>query len=187
MPVADPPELLKRLREGTRSAHRQLDHHPLLAPLVRPELALENYGSALAALLAPHASLEEILADFVDSANFPPRAHDLAHDLAVLERAPCTLGAAVPVFWSPAEKIGALYVIEGSGLGAVVIARQLRQSLPEGTSMRFFAGSGGWLRWENFWQFASHHCETTQADAAISAARATFDFYHAHLDACLNP
>lgn len=181
MPAQD--ALRVRLREATKSAHRGLDHHPLLAPLVRDGLTLAAYARALAALHAPQAALEALLATAIPVADFPPRRHDLAADLAELGVAPYALSADLPAAPDAARRIGLLYVIEGSNLGGAVIARRLAETLPQ-APCRFFAGSGGPPRWERFWQFAAATLPPNGAAAACAAACTAFDFYRQHLDAC---
>jgi len=44
------PALHRHLRQATKQPHHVLDHHPLLAPLLRKELSVMQYGNALAAL-----------------------------------------------------------------------------------------------------------------------------------------
>ena len=146
-----------RLREATKSAHRALDHHPLLASLARDGLTLATYARALAALHAPHAALEALLAAAIPAADFPPRHHDLATDLAELGVAPYPLYADLPAAPDAARRIGVLYVIEGSNLGGAVIARRLAETLPP-----------------------------DGAATACTAACATFDFYRQHFDACFS-
>ncbi len=177
--------LAAALRAATRAAHRALDHHPLLAPLVRAPLLADDYARALAALHGPHAVLETRLSSFAPQEDFPPRLPDLEADLAALEVAPFSLRAASPPADSVAARIGLLYVIEGSNLGAAVIARQLATSLPPEAPRAFFANAGGTPRWERFWRFAAARCAPEDYDAACATACAAFAFYRRHLDDCL--
>ncbi|MCX8016629.1 MAG: biliverdin-producing heme oxygenase [Rhodocyclaceae bacterium] len=169
------------LRAATREAHHALDHHPLLAPLVRPGLNLADYGRALASLHAPQAALERLLAGFAPAADFPPRLAALEADLAALGLAPQPLRATPPEAADEAARIGLLYVLEGSNLGAAVIARQLARHLPD-APRAFFGGGSGAARWERFWRFVA--AIRPDAAAAAQAARAACDFYRRHLDGC---
>jgi heme oxygenase len=49
-------ELHDQLRQAAKAPHRLVDHHPLLAPLIRSELTEKQYGDALAALQDPNLS-----------------------------------------------------------------------------------------------------------------------------------
>ncbi|MCX8086838.1 MAG: biliverdin-producing heme oxygenase [Rhodocyclaceae bacterium] len=179
-PITD--ALAAQCRAATRAAHRALDHHPLLAPLLRPGLTLTEYAQALAALYAPQAALESLLAGFAPAKDFPPRSSALAADLAALGLAPEPLRAAPPLAEDVSARLGCLYVLEGSNLGAAFIAQALAKHLPA-APRRFFAGGADPLRWERFWRFA-RDCRP-QPERMIAAAIATFAFYRSHLDACL--
>ncbi|MBQ1784269.1 MAG: biliverdin-producing heme oxygenase [Gammaproteobacteria bacterium] len=170
------------LREATKSAHRALDHHPLLAPLVRRTLTMADYADALAGLHAPQAALEQLLAGFAPVEDFKPRLPDLRADLASLSVLPPPLGATPPCASGVAARIGIMYVIEGSNLGGAAIARVLETSLPV-APRAFFGGAGGAERWRRFWRFAD--AWHPDPDIAVAAARETFGFFHHHLDSCL--
>lgn len=174
--------LAAQCRAATRQAHHALDHHPLLAPLVRPGLSLTEYAQALAALYAPQAALESMLAGFAPAEDFPPRLPRLEADLAALGLAPEPLRAPPPRAEDASARLGCLYVLEGSNLGAAFIAKALAKHLPD-APRHFFAGGADPLRWERFWRFA-HACRP-EAERMIAAACATFAFYRSHLDACL--
>jgi len=173
------------LREATRAAHRQLDHHPLLAALMDPALTLEGYGRALAALHGAHGAVESVLAEFAPAALFPRRLPDLASDLAALGVDPMPLTVAVPQPGDDAGRLGMLYVIEGSNLGGAVIARRLATSLPAGAARAFFNGAEGSLRWQRFRAFARSRIQPAGFESAATAAGATFAFYRCHRDSCL--
>lgn len=176
--------LASRLRLATREAHRGLDHHPLLQPLVDKCLRREDYACALAALHGPQAAIESRLADFAPPAVFPTRLADLDADLAALRMPPQALHAELPDTPTAAAHIGLMYVIEGSRLGGAAIARCLASSQPH-APRRFFSNAAETGRWERFWALAEHHCtRTAQVEEAIATAVATFDCYHRHLNAC---
>ena len=46
----------------TQAAHRHIDHHPLLAPLVRPGLSWDHYGQVPRLFLSLYESLQPALA-----------------------------------------------------------------------------------------------------------------------------
>lgn len=174
--------LAARLRAACWPAHRDLDRHPLLVPLTAKTLSLADYAHALAALYAPQAAFEEALKDFAPP-ELPPRLPDLAADLADLKTSPWPLRDFLPPLEDAAAKLGALYVLEGANLGAVVIARQLQKNLPAYAPRRFFTHAGGEARWERFWRFAAS-LGALDAERISSAAIAVFACYRTHLDAC---
>lgn len=179
--------LATHLREATQAAHRRLDHHPLLTELLSPTLTREVYGQSLAALYGAHGAVESVLADFAPAALLPPRLPGLAADLAALGVVPRPLTVAVPQPGNAAEQLGMLYVIEGSNLGGLVIARQLARHLPASAPRSFFGGSEGLPRWQRFWTFAQSCIRPEHFDRAAMAATVTFEFYRKHLDSCLGP
>lgn len=175
----------EQLRAATRAAHRALDHHPLLVPLTRSPLSAGDYINALAVLHGPQQAIESSLLGFASPVDFPPRLSDLQSDLDALGASPFQLMTELPKFESDTRRIGAMYVIEGSNLGGIVIARLLDQSLPAEMPRRFFANSGGKRRWEKFWQFAGPHCHAGNLTMIADAACETFNLYKVHLDNCL--
>jgi len=186
------PELHARLRQATRQAHHVLDHHPLLAPLVRPGLTRLQYGHALAALHAVHEQVEAGILAFLARRpglfDFESRRKlaALESDLTALGRAPLPAGTAFPVPDSLGALIGVLYVIEGSTLGGQVIARTLHQSSDGNLPVAFFTYYGDQVlpRWQAFLAFAES-CPAEEIEAAASSAVALFQAIAAHLDVCL--
>jgi heme oxygenase len=157
--MIDPLSRLARLRLGTRDAHARIESVPALARLLAPDLTVAEYVAvlrhmhgflcdfepAIAAALADHRQAAVLL----DGGR--PRA--LAEDLAWFGASPQPLDAAPPALSGPAAALGALYVIEGSGLGGRVIARHLAASLgvAPGTGGSFYGGptaEGARLRWQ---------------------------------------
>lgn len=177
-------ELAVRLRAATRSAHRALDHHPLLQPLTSAALTPQDYAQALAALRAPQAALESCLSGFVHARQFPGRVAALDADLTDLGVAPWPLLAAAPSIDSDAARVGVLYVLEGSRLGGAVIERCLARHLPD-APRRFFGEVADLQRWPAFWRFAEAYCPPERTAEALSAALAAFDCYRRHFDACI--
>jgi hypothetical protein len=55
------------LRAATRDLHHRLDHHQLLAPLVRSGLTMADYSLALQALYAINAPTEKAISDYIDA------------------------------------------------------------------------------------------------------------------------
>jgi heme oxygenase len=182
--IAQCATLADRLREATRTAHRALDHHPLLAPLTRTPLAPGDYRNALAALHGPQQAIEKLLVGFAPEIEFPPRLADLESDLMALGASPFPLMAELPQFDTINQLIGAMYVIEGSNLGGAVIARLLAESLPAAMPRTFFSNSGGKARWEKFWAFSTGYCCEESFALVADAACLTFNLYKTHLDQC---
>lgn len=188
------PTLPAVLRDATRQLHHLLDHHVLLAPLLRADLDHLAYRAALRALHAINAPLEARLADYL-AARHPAfdyagrrRADALAADIRWLGSEPPPPAWDGPAIRNDAELAGCLYVIEGSNLGGQVIYRQVAERLgvtPEGGG-RYFHGHGGRARevWDDFWHFAATICPPDAHGEAAAAAAGLFGDYLRLLDAC---
>ncbi len=184
--------LQAELRAATRDLHHRLDHHPLLAPLVRSGLSMADYGLALQALFAINAPTEKAISDYIDAQGLPfdyaarRRMPDLLADLKFLGLSTPQLAWNGPNICSHGELVGCLYVLEGSALGGRVIFKQLHSALKldEETGGRFFAGYGEQTMpmWQAFWTFAAEICPPEQITDATKAASALFEDILAHLD-----
>ena len=183
------------LREATKSTHRELDHHPLMAPLVRDGLDRAHYGNALAALYGVYDPLEAQLydliqqlgLDFAHAARF--RLPALKADLAVLARSPITTVIAFPPATDVLQLVGMLYTLEGSAMGGLAIARgiagQRNSASCDALPTRFFSGDGELAseRWQAFWKFADAKCRPNDFEVAASAAVELFAKIKQQLDA----
>ena len=174
------------LRRATRESHHVIDHHPLMAPLVRSDLTRLEYTTALLALDWLYAPLQDELAAAIGESG---GGFELADRVAWLQADLVALGATAlrpqppwtpPRLSSRAELVGALYVIEGSTLGGQVIARRIEASLglTATSGARFFNGWGAETetRWQRFWDFAGTKCANETGMAlATATATALFD------------
>ena len=184
-------ELRARLREATAQIHERLHGHPGLGAAASGAIGRDDYRLLLARLWGFHKAFEDAL----DEA-----ARGLALDLVMADRARApmleadlqTLGLDRPTMLrlprcdqmfqprSEAAFMGSLYVVEGSTLGGVHIARAL-SGLFHGTDhagRTFFLGYGERhsLMWRGFLQrldaFAG---DATQEAEAVKGAVETFD------------
>lgn len=172
------------LRSATRELHARLDRHPVLSPLVRPNLSSELYALALNALYVINQPVEQRLAEFVMDQRLPldfqsyERMPDLAADLQALGwpvPEPIWLG---PRLASIGDFVGNMYVLTGSALGGQLIFRQVQVSLPAAATVggRYFAGYGPSTaeRWQGFLEFAASSCQRADLEDACRAARRLF-------------
>lgn len=149
------PDVRDTLRFATAAAHERMHAHPGFAAAAGGGIALDDYRMLLArlygfhrpfeALLRESAITERIGIDVAERARSPALAADLdvlGVDRTVTERLP---------MWSPGRPLpgagallGGLYVIEGSTLGGVQIARALKRAAggDVGCALRFFEGHG---------------------------------------------
>lgn len=148
-------------------------------------LSLEDYAKALASLAAPQRHLESVAMSSVQHPLLRARWPDLEADLAAMGREHVPLQASPPALNTPSAVLGALYVVEGSCLGAEFIARAVRTRLHPVPPCRFFACAGGQPRWHAFWSWVETRAECIDLAAAESGAVDTFGFYLKHLDGCM--
>jgi heme oxygenase len=193
-PTDSVPDLHQRLRQATKQPHHVLDHHPVLAPLIRPDVSVAQYGDALAALHGVQASAEAailvFLADHPDLFDYTVRRKlsALEADLAALGRRPQPLTNLFPSLHSQGALTGMLYTIEGATQGGQYIARNLRQSALARFPLAFFDiyGDQSQQRWDEFLEFA-RRCPQDQHDQSVATAVAMFKAIEHQMDACLKP
>lgn len=178
--MTQPDTLHARLRAATADAHealeRDLDWQGRVA-------TLPGYRALLARLRGFHAAYEPAIAmGLSDDAFLAPRRRlaALDADLAALGLdffARTALPApAAPALAGEGAAMGALYVLEGSTLGGVVIGRHVGGLHGEGTPLAYYAGRGreaGPL-WRSF-RARLDGLAAGQEAAAFAAGVATFE------------
>jgi heme oxygenase len=180
--------LLPALKQATRGHHDRLESR---LDIMGPAYGLAEYTRLLQAFLGFHRPLEARLARVP---GLPARVPDLqqrakagwlAEDLTVLGLDADSIARlpeckALPEFPDTATALGALYVVEGSTLGALAIGPHFRRRLgvESGAGGRYFAAYGRetMARWKDF----GARCVDVDADsaagkAAIETACATFE------------
>ena len=176
------------LRQATKADHHRLDHHPVLAPLIRANVTVSDYGDALVALHGVQTALEQQVFNFSDHPpGFQPQSRlaALESDLKCLERSAVTGHLVLAAPNSLAQWIGMLYVLEGARLGGVLISRQLRAHLGAGIPLEFFseAGQDTLARWQAFLVYATACCPSEPDwEMAGASARRSFSAIANYLD-----
>jgi heme oxygenase len=180
------------LRRTTAALHQELD-----GIVDREDFfgSVDRYASYLARLHLFHGRVEPLIAGSGDPAMqewlHGDRVGWLAADLRDLGRTPPSAGpeepGALPSLPSPAARLGALYVIVGSALGARMLVRRLdRLDMPAGGAARYLSGLGAFDRWKAFLA----HLEAAPIDAEgdlLDGALATFESARLHLSGPLPP
>lgn len=142
--------LLGRLRADTRAAHERIETVPGLSCLVSPDLTESAYVQALRALHAFHQTMHSCLPPLLQALS-PESCRvrlsesglkALEADIAYFGAQPDKAMASPVVLTTPEAALGAVYVVEGSGLGARVIGRAIAVSLGvvPGAGGNFFCG-----------------------------------------------
>lgn len=171
--------VLAELRAATGPAHEALS-----GGLSPEELCADRgrYVAFLSALHGFHLAAEQALArtGAVIAPPAVPRSTLIARDLQVLGARP---RAASPMPWpvaltEPGAAWGVVYVVEGSALGGLLLAKLARRHLDLGPSSGagFFAsGAGADHRWRVVKAELSAPADAAWAPAALAAATATFE------------
>jgi heme oxygenase len=181
----DARQLRNRLRHSTIDAHKRIDRHPLLRPLLDRSLTMPQYVLVLRTFDHFYRSFMPALADSAarhgQGFDVIDRRPWLRDDMTALACGAATFPDIVwdiPAVSTTEGHIGRLYVIEGSLLGGQYIARNLRLTLgltPD-HGARFFNGAGADTehRWNRFLTYAETNCYCGREAAALDAAQAMF-------------
>jgi len=182
--TTSPESLLAQLRAATSALHGQLD---AALGLQDERITRESYAAFLRGSLAALAPLEVQLRPWLP-ADEPPRCDLLRSDLLALGVAADVPALPdVPPIDSPGAAWGARYVIEGSALGGVVLARAFDARLGlRGEAVRYLTlhGAGLAQRWRSFLidleEFGKTATAVVRSDAC-ETAKAVFNLYSAGL------
>ena len=192
--MTKPCSLLVRLRAGTREAHARIETAPALVRLVAHDLSREEYIVILQHLQTLHTHLEPAIAAELES--IPDAAALLdgkrprrLNDDLLFFGAPTIAPPRFPELSGPIAALGALYVIEGSGLGGRVIGKHLSDCLGVGNGAggSFFCGldaEAARERWARLTEILdsietyelTQDTDGTAGDSVVASARATFGF-----------
>jgi heme oxygenase len=170
------------LKRETREAHHRIDQHPALKPLIRRDLTLAEYTTALSALYAPVEGLEKVLSSGLVTlgVDYPliQRAALLKADLHQLGQRERVGGPTAPTPSGLASLVGMLYVLEGSRLGGAMIARHVSHVLGGQVPLRFFSTYPLEAdQWRAFWCFAECHCPPSTWPAVREGAQQAFTHF----------
>jgi heme oxygenase (biliverdin-IX-beta and delta-forming) len=155
-----------RLRTITRDAHEDIDR--AFGSFRLTDAA--DYARFLRAHARVLPVAEQRLAPSTLLAEWQPRAQALREDLAQLR---CPLPPALPLAapQSEAARLGALYVVEGSRLGGVMISRSVPADLP-----RAYLSAAAPQSWRALLALLEGHDEIFES-AVITSARQMFAWY----------
>jgi heme oxygenase len=180
------PDIMRqRLRAATHDIHERLHRQPALAAVQDGTIDRDAYRRLLARLYGFHIGFERA------ARIKPERSVWLERDLAALGIKPERLAAlslcrGFPTMALPEALLGALYVVEGSALGGVALARGLDGVLGVGVpdGRRFFTGhkSETGSAWRAYLARLSATAHTAEQQATIiSTAIATFALFECWL------
>ena len=187
------------LRNATHTYHVQLNQHPLLTGLTKPDYPLASYRRLLLIYFHIYQALEDRISQFISTQSclfdytarykLPWLSKDIAFfkdDPHASGNVPC-LAMIVPEIENIGQLIGTLYVLEGSTLGGQFIFRSVvnYHGLNNNQGACFFNGYGerSPLMWQDFLYFSDIILgDDTQCQAAKMAACQTFQLFKQVLD-----
>ena len=168
------PDLIESLRAATRQQHAELDQS------VAALTDVDRYRDFLRGSWAALSPLERALGPWLETTPRGPLIQADLHDLN------SDVGPAIadhsPPIDSTARAWGARYVIEGSALGGVVLARGVQQVVGDGAPVRYLTVHGAELgaRWRAFMAALNawgQNATATEKSAACDTAGAVFAWY----------
>ncbi|MEI7839642.1 MAG: biliverdin-producing heme oxygenase [Methylococcaceae bacterium] len=192
-------DLRTLLRSATHTFHVQLNQHPLLTGLTKPDYPLANYRKLLLVYFHLYQALEDRISQFfsTQSCAFDYSARYklpwLLKDITFFKDDPHAAGNVpcpamiLPEIVNMGQLIGVLYVLEGSTLGGQLVFRSLvdYQSLNRNEGACFFNGYSERtpLLWQDFLSFSDIISgDDAQCQAAKVAACQTFQLFKQMLD-----
>ncbi|WEK34024.1 MAG: biliverdin-producing heme oxygenase [Candidatus Pseudobacter hemicellulosilyticus] len=171
------------LREQTKAEHALLEKKLVLR--IKKINSVAQYQDLLALFYGYYRTLETALQPWLTADRIPDTAErrksaSLLQDIRELGgEIPALPPAVIPAINSYPEALGAAYVLEGSTLGGMVIAKMISQQvrdLPEGKGFAFFACYGNKTAemWNIFRNYLDGIHSVTEQQEALEAARNTF-------------
>lgn len=171
---------LEKLREATAALHQRLEQQNPAQAILDHSMDLETYKSLLLQNYQAYEYLEARIATFLPQLK-ADKAERLKADLEGLKLVPPSDPPMNISITSPAEAFGAAYVVEGSALGGMVIAKHLKQCvlLKDLDSQLFFNGDKACLAaWDLYKkELASQEFGQAEEQDLLAKARETFLFF----------
>ncbi|MES1147162.1 MAG: biliverdin-producing heme oxygenase [bacterium] len=179
--------LRERIYTLTKPLHDRLDNDPASLRIMSSDVTLAEYTALLQRTYGFMKPLEDLLFSApVDTLLRPvlgvreKRAFALGDDLVALSSAPTGLMSGLPTIERLGHAMGVVYVIEGSQMGGLVMAKQISRvlGLNRETGLKFFLLSDPKTTVKQFQEFVARldifaKCECDERDA-IEAASETF-------------
>ncbi|MCC5943748.1 MAG: biliverdin-producing heme oxygenase [Bernardetiaceae bacterium] len=184
--------ILHRLKTETRASHDSIEENGLMRAVAKNNISKEDYLKLLLKFYGFHAAAEPLLmqTELWTKHNLDmdkrKKTTMLEQDLRYLGFAEALtsipLCEALPPMQNDAEKLGFMYVVEGSTLGGQILSHQLHKRFgftkEEGASY-FNAYGKENLRsmWAEYQQVLTTYCENNEqaADIIVANAIQTFD------------
>lgn len=188
-------KMIERLKAETRELHEQIEDKNLARKIMDHSIDLNTYKILLLQNYIAYRETETEIQKFLPG--YEGKKHrQLRQDLAQLgvsENIPAKNG--IFECHSKAEALGAAYVVEGSALGGMVLAKNLQKctALAEVPRHFFFNGDKNNMQdWKAFKEELENcHFTPSEEELAIEKAKDTFRFFEhifdTHFESSLDP
>lgn len=187
-----PKLLMEDLKDMTLTAHRAVEALPFNMRIMDEEITRPQYGQLLMHLLHMHTCVTHALGESTCvrvrsvSEHVPSKVNLLKGDLRSLEILPMTFADNPFEAWATQDQcrlLGALYVLEGSTLGGMVIRKRIAAALSlDEDEIQYYTGYGRdtAARWAEF-KSRMNALQLTQTERAdvIDGANQTFELFAA--------
>lgn len=178
--------MIKRLKEETRLLHEQIESKNLARHIMDHSMNLETYKLLLLQNYLAYRETETEIKKFLP--NYAAKKHaQLEQDLKQLG-VPTQIPLEKTAFecHSRAEALGAAYVVEGSALGGLLLAKNIPKcpDLANIERHHFFNGEKDNLKdWKSFKEeLESYDFSDTEESEALEKAKDTFRFFEKIFD-----
>ncbi|NKI36345.1 biliverdin-producing heme oxygenase [Wenzhouxiangella sp. XN79A] len=181
--------LADTLRHATVDDHRAVEEAELLKSIFRPDFDLDEYALLLGHWACFFCRFDPELALFHSAKySYIPRLPRVDRDLAYLSgvtRRPRVRSSYDG--WLPrtdSERLGAIYVLEGSTLGARLICKRLTERFGSHARLCTAYYAMRTVHWPGFRAFldAAESDDTVDPDAVVAGARSTFGALRDYMD-----
>ncbi|WP_179670547.1 biliverdin-producing heme oxygenase [Salinimicrobium sediminis] len=173
--------MIRKLKEETRWLHEQIEDQNLATKIMDHSIDLPTYKLLLLQNYIAYRETENEIKNHLP--NYKAGKHlQLKQDLENL-KVSTTIPVKNVIFecHSPAEALGAAYVVEGSALGGMLLAKNLQHciKLNEVDRHYFFNGDKENLKdWNSFKkELEAYNFNRAEEEEAIQKAKATFLFF----------
>lgn len=174
-------KIIQRLKEETRSLHEQIEEQNLAKQIMDHSIEVETYKLLLLQNYIAYRETETEIQKFLPV--YAGKKHlQLKQDLEQLN-VPTEIPVENVIFecHSTAEALGTAYVVEGSALGGLLLARNIEKcnSLAAIERHHFFNGEKANLQdWKLFKEaLESYEFSEIEEEEAIEKAKDTFRFF----------
>ncbi|WP_167342839.1 biliverdin-producing heme oxygenase [Nonlabens sp. SY33080] len=169
--------LINNLRSRTKELHEKLDKAPHSIAIFNQNISREYFLEILMLNYKAYLPIEKSL-----SMERQPISRWIEHDYFELTQRDIHLPNIESISFTPLEMIGALYVVEGSLLGAAVIGKKLSENKNLDyniNSMQFYTSSNEErrARWKATLKLLKEDYSTSEMDEIVMGAIKTFNHF----------